>query len=70
MYVVGLGRELVDGGGVDGVLALFPALDVTICAAPLTEEIALQTLAVRASEAAALGDAMSASPTTGRGSAF
>ena len=51
--LVGLGRELVDGRRVEGVPPLLRALDVAIVAAPLAEEVARQSLAVRASPASA-----------------
>ncbi len=54
--LVGLGRELVDGGGVDGVLALLRALGVAVVAAPLAEEVARQPLAICASAATAFCD--------------
>ena len=64
MRLVGRGGELVDGGGVERVLALLCALDVAVLAAPPAEEIAFEPLAVRAATAAALFDEMLASPTT------
>ena len=49
-------RELVDHGGVEGVLPLPRSLGVAIFAAPLAKEIAPQSRAVGASSAAALCD--------------
>ena len=56
MELVGLGGELVDHCGVAGVLAALLAFPVAVRAAPLAEEVAFQTLAVRAPAAAAFGD--------------
>ena len=61
VHLVGRGRELVDDGGVQDVLALLRALDVTGVAAPRAEEIALQPLAVRAAPTAAFRDERRAS---------
>ena len=67
MRLVGLGRELVDGRRVDGVLAFLRALDVPVLAAPLAEEVAGQSLAVRASPASAFcGLRGASSAATGR----
>ena len=64
MRLVGLGGELFDHRGVDGVPALLRALDVAVLAAPLAEEIAFRPLPVRATPAAALLDEVPAPPTT------
>ena len=64
MDTVGLGGELVDGRGVEGVLPLPRALDVAILAAPLAEEVAVEPLPVGAASAAALRDEGCTSPTT------
>ena len=66
MDALRLGGELVDGGRVDGVLALLCALDVAILAAALAEEVAFQSLAVRTAPAAAFcGKCSPSSATTG-----
>ena len=63
---VGLGRELVDGGCIDGVLALLGALPVTVLAAPSAEEVALKPFPVRAAPASAFcGKCRPSSTTTG-----
>ena len=69
MRPVGLGRELVDGGGVEGVPALPCALDVPVLAAPRAEEVALEPLAIRASAAAAFRRKCGPSSATTRGPA-
>ena len=46
--LVGLRGELVDHGGVDGVLALLRALDVAVLVAAFAEEVAFDALAVGA----------------------
>ena len=67
MRLVGLGRELVDGRRVDGVLPLLRALDVPVFAAPRTKEMAFQSLAVRTASAAAFcGLRGASSAATGR----
>ena len=52
---VGLGGEVVDHRRVEGVLTLLRPLDVAILAAPFAKEVALRSLAVSASAAAAFG---------------
>ena len=61
-------RELVDGGGIDGVLALLLALYVAVLAAPLAEEVAFLPFPVCAAPAAALFDEMSTPPPATGGS--
>ena len=56
MRPVGLGRELVDHRGVEGVLALLRTIDVAILPAAFAEEVACHPLPVRAAPAAAFRD--------------